>query len=156
MGQSGVGRGHALGGGAAHPLQTAGSRSNSQMGESIVERVNQATERWEEDEPLGERATKAAVLYANVNYPEWKKQYPEWCERVKHIHRMWRSLDANSRQEYVNKARENRANRAKQPRLKRIAPTLLRATIGSPKCASPTRNAYLTAQVIAHSVRFAD
>lgn len=83
------------------------------MAESFIERVNQATERWEEDEPLGERATKAAVLYANVNHPEWKKDYPEWNERVKQIHRMWRSLDANSRQEYVNRARENRANRAK-------------------------------------------
>lgn len=82
------------------------------MGET-VERVNQATEKWEEDEPLGERATKAAVLYANINYPQWKQQYPEWSERVKHIHRMWRSLDANSRQEYVNKARINRANRVK-------------------------------------------
>uniref|UniRef100_F1KPX5 Histone-lysine N-methyltransferase trr n=1 Tax=Ascaris suum TaxID=6253 RepID=F1KPX5_ASCSU len=135
---------------SAYPLQTnlqsSGSRSNSQMGENYVERVNQATERWEEDEPLGERATKAAVLYANVNYPQWKKEYPEWCERVKHIHRMWRSLDANSRQEYVNRARENRANRAKQPRLKRLAPALLRASIGSPKCGSPGRSGYYSSQ----------
>lgn len=83
------------------------------MGDTCTERVNQATEKWEEDEPLGERATKAAVLYANINYPQWKEQYPEWPERVKHIHRMWRSLDASSRQQYVNKARENRANRVK-------------------------------------------
>lgn len=83
------------------------------LGDTCTERVNQATEKWEEDEPLGDRATKAAVLYANINYPQWKEQYPEWPERVKHIHRMWRSLDANSRQQYVNKARENRANRVK-------------------------------------------
>ncbi|VDN01426.1 unnamed protein product, partial [Thelazia callipaeda] len=107
-----------------------------ELGDSCTERVNQATEKWEEDEPLGERATKAAVLYANINYPQWKEQYPEWPERVKHIHRMWRSLDADSRQQYVNKARENRANRVKQPRTKRIAtstPTLagvVRAIIG--------------------------
>uniref|UniRef100_A0A915PM90 Histone-lysine N-methyltransferase n=1 Tax=Setaria digitata TaxID=48799 RepID=A0A915PM90_9BILA len=111
-------------------------RSSSQMGDACTERVNQATEKWEEDEPLGERATKAAVLYANINYPQWKEQYPEWPERVKHIHRMWRSLDANSRQQYVNKARENRANRVKQPRAKRIAtvtstPTgVVRAIVG--------------------------
>ncbi|KAM3715872.1 Histone-lysine N-methyltransferase 2C [Dirofilaria immitis] len=111
-------------------------RSSSQMGDICTERVNQATEKWEEDEPLGERATKAAVLYANINYPQWKEQYPEWPERVKHIHRMWRSLDANSRQQYVNKARENRANRVKQPRAKRITtssstPTgVVRAIVG--------------------------
>ncbi|CAG9534833.1 unnamed protein product [Cercopithifilaria johnstoni] len=118
-------------------------RSSSQnsaffkLGDTCTERVNQATEKWEEDEPLGDRATKAAVLYANINYPQWKEQYPEWPERVKHIHRMWRSLDASSRQQYVNKARENRANRVKQPRTKRITtststPTgVVRAIIGS-------------------------
>ncbi|KAK6102077.1 SET domain family protein [Brugia pahangi] len=112
------------------------SRSSSQLGDPCTERVNQATEKWEEDEPLGERATKAAVLYANINYPQWKEQYPEWPERVKHIHRMWRSLDASSRQQYVNKARENRANRVKQPRAKRITtsattPTgVVRAIVG--------------------------
>lgn len=81
--------------------------------DDCVERVNQATERWEEDEPLGDRATKAAVLYANINHPELKQDHPLWNDRVKHIHRIWRLLDANIRQEYVNKARENRANRAR-------------------------------------------
>lgn len=129
--------------GASYPLQTSiqahsGSRSNSQL-DHCVERVNQATERWEEDEPLGERATKAAVLYANINYPQWKEQYPEWSERVKQIHRMWRSLDANSRQEYVNRARENRASRAKQPKAKRLAAGLHRPLLLGDKLTSPAR-----------------
>lgn len=72
--------------------------------------VNQATERWEEDEPLGDKATKAAVLYANLCHPHLKIKYPQWSERVKQINREWRTLDAEKRQVYVDMARKNRAN----------------------------------------------
>uniref|UniRef100_A0A0N5AVU6 Histone-lysine N-methyltransferase n=1 Tax=Syphacia muris TaxID=451379 RepID=A0A0N5AVU6_9BILA len=115
---------------SSYPLHTnvsqSGSRSNSQM-DDCVERVNQATERWEEDEPLGDRATKAAVLYANINYPRLKEDYPLWNDRGKQIHRIWRSLEPGTRQEYVNKARENRASRAKPK--KRVAPNTQRSGI---------------------------
>jgi len=30
----------------------------------------------EQDELLGKSATMAAVLYANVNHPEWKMEFP--------------------------------------------------------------------------------
>uniref|UniRef100_A0A914X0L3 [Histone H3]-lysine(4) N-trimethyltransferase n=1 Tax=Plectus sambesii TaxID=2011161 RepID=A0A914X0L3_9BILA len=102
----------------AQPL----SRSNSQMGEapsSASEKSNN-TERWEQDEPLGDRATIAAVLFANVNHADLKTQHPLWVDRVKQIQKLWRALEATKRQEYVNKARENRANdRRQQPKTKK-------------------------------------
>uniref|UniRef100_A0A1I7RZ32 Histone-lysine N-methyltransferase n=1 Tax=Bursaphelenchus xylophilus TaxID=6326 RepID=A0A1I7RZ32_BURXY len=71
---------------------------------------NAATESWEKDEPLGDKATKAAVLYSNMIHPELKEKFPQWSERVKQINKIWRQLDADKRSEYVNKARENRTN----------------------------------------------
>ncbi|KJH43268.1 SET domain protein [Dictyocaulus viviparus] len=94
------------------------SRSSSQM--DGVERNNPTTERWEEDEPLGSQATKAAVLYANEKHAYLKEKYPDWNDRVKHIQRLWRVLDTENRQDFVSRARENRANRGKQPRVKRV------------------------------------
>lgn len=94
------------------------SRSNSQM--DGVEKNNPTTERWEEDEPLGSQATKAAVLYANERHAYLKEKYPDWNDRVKHIQRLWRVLDTENRQDFVSRARENRANRGKQPRVKRV------------------------------------
>uniref|UniRef100_A0A0K0D6L0 HMG box domain-containing protein n=1 Tax=Angiostrongylus cantonensis TaxID=6313 RepID=A0A0K0D6L0_ANGCA len=76
--------------------------------------------RWEEDEPLGSQATKAAVLYANEKHGYLKEKYPDWNDRVKHIQRLWRVLDTENRQDFVSRARENRANRGKQPRVKRV------------------------------------
>ena len=32
--------------------------------------------KWEKDEPLGNQATISPVLYANVNYPDLKKDFP--------------------------------------------------------------------------------
>ncbi|ETN79991.1 hypothetical protein NECAME_02469, partial [Necator americanus] len=94
------------------------SRSSSQM--DGVEKNNPTTERWEEDEPLGSQATKAAVLYANERHAYLKEKYPDWNDRVKHIQRLWRVLDTENRQDFVSRARENRANRGKQPRAKRV------------------------------------
>lgn len=80
---------------------------------SQQERINQATERWEEDEPLGDKATKAAVLYANIEHPELKTTHPKWADRVKVINRYWRQLDQTERQKYVSRARDNRQNQNK-------------------------------------------
>ena len=88
----------------------------SHLHSNDTERVNQAAERWAEDEPLGDKATKAAVLYANIEYPQLKTEYPNWVDRAKQIHRIWRNLGPDRRLEYVQKARENRANRTRAPR----------------------------------------
>ncbi|CAI4230318.1 unnamed protein product [Auanema sp. JU1783] len=95
------------------------SRSSSQL--DGQEKSNPTIERWEEDEPLGSQATKAAVLFSNEKHGYLKEQYPDWNERVKHIQRLWRTLDSETRQVFVNKARENRANRGKQPRVRKNA-----------------------------------
>ncbi|CAJ0918161.1 unnamed protein product, partial [Mesorhabditis belari] len=99
------------------------TRSSSQMDMITAERNNAATERWEEDEPLGERATKAAVLYVNINFPHLKEKVPEWTERVKHIQKLWRTLSSESRKQYVEKARENRQLRGKIPRQRKVHAT---------------------------------
>ncbi|KHJ46792.1 SET domain protein, partial [Trichuris suis] len=66
-------------------------------------------ERWEQDEPLGNRASIAAVLYANLNFPDLKRRYPLWNDRVKRIAKLWRSLKQDARQRYVQMARVNRS-----------------------------------------------
>ncbi|CDW59218.1 PHD and FYRN and SET and zf-HC5HC2H domain contai ning protein [Trichuris trichiura] len=66
-------------------------------------------ERWEQDEPLGNRASIAAVLYANLNFPDLKRRYPVWNDRVKRIAKLWRSLKQDARQRYVQMARVNRS-----------------------------------------------
>uniref|UniRef100_A0A183BQZ3 Histone-lysine N-methyltransferase n=1 Tax=Globodera pallida TaxID=36090 RepID=A0A183BQZ3_GLOPA len=64
-----------------------------------------AAERWEEDEPLGDKATKAAVHHAHL-----KDKFPFWTDRVRQINRVWRELNSEKRQEFVEWARKNRAN----------------------------------------------
>ena len=32
---------------------------------------------------LGDQATIAMILYANVNHPNLKNEYPNWTERIK-------------------------------------------------------------------------
>lgn len=65
--------------------------------------------KWEADENLGCNATISAVLYANINHPELKGDYPNWSDRCKQIAKIWRGLPSEKRTQYVQKARENRA-----------------------------------------------
>lgn len=78
------------------PERVRGAKELVRLLRAITRFHFQATERWEEDEPLGNRATKAAVLYANVNYPLLKEQYPAWTDRVKQIQRYRQPLIAAS------------------------------------------------------------
>lgn len=52
------------------------SGDNSQPAPVQAKNVRNNTERMEADELLGKGATISAVLYANINHPEWKKEYP--------------------------------------------------------------------------------
>ena len=65
-------------------------------------------ERAERDEPLGENATIAMVLFANKNHPNLKTDYPVWSDRMKRISKIWKSLPIEKRQPYVQQAKENR------------------------------------------------
>jgi hypothetical protein len=65
-------------------------------------------QKWVADEPLGENATIAMILYANINHSDLKLNYPKWEERIKQIAKIWKNLPNEKRQPYVTKARENR------------------------------------------------
>lgn len=71
--------------------------------------AQKSTLKWEKDEPLGELATVAPVLYTNVNFPNLKEEYPDWSTRVKQIAKLWRKASSQDRAPYVQKARDNRA-----------------------------------------------
>ena len=64
--------------------------------------------KWESDEPLGDQATIAMILYANQNYPNLKAEYPIWTDRIKQISKIWKSLPNKKRQPYIQQAKENR------------------------------------------------
>lgn len=69
----------------------------------------------EADEALGLNATISSVLYANINHPEWKTEYPAWSERCKQILKKWRALPNDKKAPYLSHARDNRAaNRSKK------------------------------------------
>lgn len=93
--------------------------------------------KWEADEALGLSATISAVLFANTNHPELKRDFPgisishivwfihfsvffihfyvricfnaAWTDRWKQIAKIWRSLPADKKAPFLQKARENRA-----------------------------------------------
>ena len=79
-------------------------------GSSAAATANQRNAlKWEADEALGLSATISAVLYANTNHPELKRDFPAWTERWKQIAKIWRSLAAERKAPFLQKARENRA-----------------------------------------------
>lgn len=43
---------------------------------------HRSTVKMEADESLGNNATISAVLYANMNHPEWKKEFPGFFNYV--------------------------------------------------------------------------
>lgn len=98
-------------------VRTAISRSGSQ---SDAPDRYQFSARWEEDEPAGLMATTAAVLYSNEKHPYLKQQFPTWADRVKQIQKLWRNLNSDERQEYVNRARDNRTKSGSKPRPRRV------------------------------------
>ncbi|XP_078465306.1 histone-lysine N-methyltransferase 2C-like isoform X6 [Lampetra planeri] len=65
--------------------------------------------KWERDEELGEMATISAVLYANINFPGLRHEFPDWPTRSKQIAKLWRKASTEERAPYLQKARDNRA-----------------------------------------------
>lgn len=83
-----------------------GNASASNTGISYNQRSNL---KMEADEALGTGATISSVLYANINHPEWKTEYPAWSERCKQILKKWRALPSEKKAPYLTQARDNRA-----------------------------------------------
>nr|XP_056705085.1 histone-lysine N-methyltransferase 2D [Euleptes europaea] len=79
-------------------------------GESDGLSYNQRSlQRWEKDEELGEMSTISPVLYANMNFPSLKQDYPDWSSRCKQIMKLWRKVPAPDKAPYLQKAKDNRA-----------------------------------------------
>ncbi|XP_053231226.1 LOW QUALITY PROTEIN: histone-lysine N-methyltransferase 2D-like [Podarcis raffonei] len=79
-------------------------------GESDGLSYNQRSlQRWEKDEELGELSTISPVLYANMNFPNLKQDYPDWSSRCKQIMKLWRKVPAPDKAPYLQKAKDNRA-----------------------------------------------
>ncbi|CAH1176242.1 unnamed protein product [Phaedon cochleariae] len=68
-----------------------------------------SSEKMKADESLGNAATISAVLYANMNHPEWKKEFPVWSDRYKQIIKKWRTLSQDQKAPYLQHARDNRS-----------------------------------------------
>ncbi|XP_050507765.1 histone-lysine N-methyltransferase 2C-like isoform X1 [Diabrotica virgifera virgifera] len=68
-----------------------------------------SSEKMKADESLGNGATISAVLYANMNHPEWKKDFPVWSDRYKQIIKKWRTLSQEQKAPYLQHARDNRS-----------------------------------------------
>ncbi|XP_071888107.1 histone-lysine N-methyltransferase 2D isoform X5 [Anas platyrhynchos] len=61
-------------------------------------------QRWEKDEELGELSTISPVLYANMNFPNLKQDYPglpDWSSRCKQIMKLWRKVPATDKAPYL-------------------------------------------------------
>src|SRR5690606_39230126 len=69
---------------------SAVSPASSQSSSSSSGRANNIL-KWESDEALGEMSTISPVLYANVNCPHLKQEFPHWPDRVKQITKIWRN-----------------------------------------------------------------
>ncbi|KAG5836239.1 hypothetical protein ANANG_G00252470 [Anguilla anguilla] len=67
-------------------------------------------QRWEKDEELGHLSTISPVLYANVNFPSLKQDYPDWSSRCKQIMKVWRKISAAEKAPFLQKAKDNRAS----------------------------------------------
>ncbi|XP_035658286.1 histone-lysine N-methyltransferase 2C-like [Branchiostoma floridae] len=65
--------------------------------------------KWEKEEQLGDDATISAVLYANMQHPELKQQYPDWPTRAKAIAKLWRKVTPEEKQPFLQRAKDNRA-----------------------------------------------
>lgn len=81
----------------------------SESEEQITSQGQKNMIKWEADEALGSMATISPVLYANLNHPNLKSEFPNWNDRIKQISKLWRQLATDQRQPFLQKARENRA-----------------------------------------------
>jgi len=49
---------------------------NNAVGNTTISYNQRSNLKMEADEALGTGATISSVLYANINHPEWKTEYP--------------------------------------------------------------------------------
>ncbi|XP_055086131.1 histone-lysine N-methyltransferase 2C-like isoform X4 [Periophthalmus magnuspinnatus] len=114
--------------GPTHSLQPSNQAQSPADDQDVLSTAQRGMLKWEKEEPLGEQATVAPVLYCNIKFPQLKEQYPDWPSRMKQIAKLWRKASSQDRAPFVQKARDNRAaqriNKVQLPPdpLKRLAP----------------------------------
>jgi hypothetical protein len=86
----------------------ANNNNNNNSKEDAVRNQKKNLEKYAEDEALGDMATQAMPLYSNVNFPNLKNEMKDVGERFKYMTKIWRKLDAQVKQVYINKSRNNR------------------------------------------------
>lgn len=59
------------------------------------------SEKWEDEERLGERSSIAPVLFANMLHPNLRTQFPEKDSRFREIQKLWRRLPSEKRAQFV-------------------------------------------------------
>ncbi|XP_060525404.1 histone-lysine N-methyltransferase 2C-like [Cylas formicarius] len=94
-----------------------------------------SSEKMKADEGLGSGATISAVLYANMNHPEWKTEYPIWSDRNKQIIKKWRTLSQDQKAPYLQQARDNRS----QLRMKKAQQSQTNKDPTAPSPAAPVK-----------------
>ena len=65
---------------------------------------------WENDELLGKHSRVAMILFANLEHPELKFQYPSWNDRLKMIYSLWKNVNPLTSEKYRRKAERNIEN----------------------------------------------
>ncbi|XP_063909689.1 histone-lysine N-methyltransferase 2C-like isoform X2 [Zophobas morio] len=108
-----------------------------------------SSEKMKADEGLGNGATISAVLYANINQPEWKTEFPNWSDRYKQILKKWRTLSSEQKAPYLQQARDNRsALRMKKQQQSQISKEASSATSATTTKAPPPAAAPVSNNVI--------
>ncbi|KAK7881200.1 hypothetical protein WMY93_029609 [Mugilogobius chulae] len=92
-----------------HSMQPSNQAQSPAEDQDVLSTAQRGMLKWEKEEPLGEQATVAPVLYCNIKFPQLKEQYPDWPSRMKQIAKQWRKASSQDRAPFVQKARDNRA-----------------------------------------------
>ncbi|CAG9863833.1 unnamed protein product [Phyllotreta striolata] len=110
---------------------------------TVTSTYNQrSSDKMKADESLGKSATISAVLYANINHPEWKKEYPNWPDRYKQIIKKWRTLSQEQKAPFLQHARDNRSQlRMKKAQQSQTVKETATSTGTSPNASKPLHQA---------------
>jgi hypothetical protein len=122
--------------------QIVGGSTSASTGGKVQANRDQKklVEKFAEDELLGEYASQAIPLFSNSTYPNLRNEIPDINERYKHIQKLWRKLDSNSKMMFVNKSRQNRYKKKNEQK------TTINNTIKVVSSASATNSNSILAQ----------
>lgn len=116
-------------------FNSSGSKTNqnSQTKETKedLSKHQKMLEKYAEDEDLGEMATQAMPLYSNVNFPNLKNEIKDVQERYRYVNKIWRKLDSQVKQDYINKSRQNRYKKKSDEKVANKAKARVKSPLNS-------------------------